>query len=316
MAGSAVAVWVTANNPSTTIAANGYNGGSATGDAPAALTTETWTVTSSATFPAASSSATPPTQFAIADVAAPTEIIWVTNMSGTTWTVIRGEEGTTPVTHAAGATFQQVITSAHLAALNPGDGTDFYGNAGSAPSWPLYGAYVYAASGSLKTLNADGLAYEVGEQRLMGTTVTTTGTTTASIPGLAAAVGPGSYFIECWIPYAGGTALQTWTFGFSTSSAPTLTAVDLSALIQNSTVTVTASYLLTTYGNVTSTTLSATMWTSPKMSATSPAEGLVHIWGTVTVSVAGTLQATVTNSTSNDNCTIPAGALMKVSPNN
>ena len=48
------------------------------------------------------------------------------------------------------------------------------------------------------------------------------------------------------------------------------------------------------------------------MSATSPAEGLVHIWGTVTVSVAGTLQATVTNSTSNDNCTIPAGALMKL----
>jgi hypothetical protein len=62
-----------ANNPSTTIATNGYNGGSATGDAPSAGTSESWTVTSSGSFPAASSSATPTTGFHIADPAAMAE---------------------------------------------------------------------------------------------------------------------------------------------------------------------------------------------------------------------------------------------------
>lgn len=315
MAGSAVAVWVTANNPSTTIAANGYNGGSATGDAPAALTTETWTVTSSATFPAASSSATPPTQFAIADQAAPTEILWVTNMSGTTWTVIRGEEGTTPVTHAAGATFQQVITSAHLAALNPGDGTDFYGNAGSAPSWPLYGTYVYAASGSLKTLNADGLAYEVGEQRVMGTSVTTTGTTVENIPGLSAAVGAGSYFVDVWFAYTDATTSQTWKVGFATSSGPTVTAVNLSCYTTAAATAVSGTFLPSNYSNYTTAALSTSMFTTAESDGTT-ATGSVHIWGTLTVSVAGTLQVTITNATTGDNATALAGSVMRLSPNN
>ena len=199
-------------------------------------------MTSSASFPAVSSSATPPTQFAIADAAASSEIIWVTNMSGTTWTVTRGAEGTTPVTHAAGATLYQAATSATLAALNPGAGV-FYGNVSPRRRSRCTGRRSMRRPGSLKSVNADGLTYQYGEQRLMGTTVTQTSATTANIPGLAAALGVGSYFIECWIPYAGATALQTSTSG-SAVHAPTLTAVDLSALIQNSTVTVTASYLL------------------------------------------------------------------------
>lgn len=86
--------------------------GSSGTTAPATGTTETWTVASSASFPAAStvSGAT----FHIADPSLPGEVIQVTNVSGTTWTVIRGAESTTPVAHATGATFKQVVTAGVL----------------------------------------------------------------------------------------------------------------------------------------------------------------------------------------------------------
>jgi hypothetical protein len=79
--------------------------------------TETWTVASSASFPAASNSATPPTQFHVADPALPSELMTVTNVSGTTWSVTRGAEGTTAVAHTAGFTVRQVVSSGALVAL-------------------------------------------------------------------------------------------------------------------------------------------------------------------------------------------------------
>lgn len=87
--------------------------------APSALTQESWAVASSTGFPAASSSATKPTLFRIVDPAASTEVIAVTNVSGTTWTVIRGYEGTTPVTHATGFTVLNVVTAGYLSAVPP-----------------------------------------------------------------------------------------------------------------------------------------------------------------------------------------------------
>ena len=80
-------------------------------DAPSGGTQETWTVASSAMFGAASTGVS---QFHVADPAAPSEMILVTNVSGTTWTVTRGAEGTTPVTHSAGFTVYQVITAGFL----------------------------------------------------------------------------------------------------------------------------------------------------------------------------------------------------------
>lgn len=79
--------------------------------APATGTTETWTVTSSASFPGATTGGN---TFHIADPALPGEVIQVTNVSGTTWTVIRGAESTTPVAHATGATFKQVVSAGWL----------------------------------------------------------------------------------------------------------------------------------------------------------------------------------------------------------
>lgn len=92
-----------ANNAATTVAS--------AASAVSAGTTESWTVASSSAFPVASSTASPATQFAVVDPAAQSEIVRVINVSGTTWTVIRGVEGTTPVSHAAGYTIAHVVTA-------------------------------------------------------------------------------------------------------------------------------------------------------------------------------------------------------------
>jgi hypothetical protein len=106
-----VPVEIYANLPQTTVASGGAT-------SPAAGTTETWTVSSSSSFPAASNSTAPPTQFQVSDPSLASEIIAVTNVAGTTWTVIRGAEGTTPVAHAAGFTVKQVVTAGDCARMN------------------------------------------------------------------------------------------------------------------------------------------------------------------------------------------------------
>lgn len=99
-----------ANLPSTTVSSGGT-------DAPAPGTTETFTVASSAGWPGASSSASPPTGFSFADTELPGEVMRCVNRSGTTWTVTRGSEGTTPVSHQAGFTIVQVTSAGDLTAL-------------------------------------------------------------------------------------------------------------------------------------------------------------------------------------------------------
>jgi hypothetical protein len=83
-------------------------------DAPVSGTVETWVVASSAMFgvPVANVS-----QFHVSDPFAPSEIIVVTNVTGTTWTVTRGSGPTTPVPHAAGFMVFQVATAGFLAGV-------------------------------------------------------------------------------------------------------------------------------------------------------------------------------------------------------
>jgi hypothetical protein len=106
-----VSVELFANNAQTTVTSGGTT-------APASGTQETWTVASSATFPAASNTTTPTTYFFVFDPAAQTEVIQVTNVSGTTWTVVRGASvngiSTTPVAHTAGFTVYQDISAQTL----------------------------------------------------------------------------------------------------------------------------------------------------------------------------------------------------------
>lgn len=98
-----------ANLPSTTVSSGGT-------DAPSGGSSESWTVASSTSFPAA---VTGVSQFHISDPSAPSEIMAVTNVSGSTWTVTRGAESTTPVTHSAGFTVKQVVTAGFLTGLSP-----------------------------------------------------------------------------------------------------------------------------------------------------------------------------------------------------
>lgn len=86
--------------------------GSSGTTSPVSGTQETWTVSSSSSFPAVTTAAG--TYFHIADPALPTELIQVTNITGTTWTVIRGAESTTPVAHTTGFTIKQVVSAGWL----------------------------------------------------------------------------------------------------------------------------------------------------------------------------------------------------------
>jgi len=96
-----MAIDVLVNNAATTVSSGGT-------DAPAAGTSESWTVASSAEFPAITTGVT---QFRIQDPALPAEIMIVTAISGTTWTVTRGAEGTAPVAHAGNFTVDAVATA-------------------------------------------------------------------------------------------------------------------------------------------------------------------------------------------------------------
>lgn len=101
-----MAIDIFANNASAIVSAGGTT-------APAAGTSEAWTLSSIVGL-AASSSAVLPTQMRIIDPAAPSELMLLTNLSGTSATVTRGVEGTTPVAHSAGFTVQAVVTRASL----------------------------------------------------------------------------------------------------------------------------------------------------------------------------------------------------------
>lgn len=149
------------NDPVTTVTSGGT-------DAPAAGTTQTWTVASSAAFPAASSAAGPPTQFHVADPLLPGEVIAVTDASGTSWIVTRGAEGTVPVAHAAGFSVEQVVTAGAFGNFVQ-DATVLSGDlSGTLPSpevtgitgvavtgTPEAGAVIYATSPSTAQWTAD-----------------------------------------------------------------------------------------------------------------------------------------------------------------
>lgn len=108
---------VFANQAQTTVTSGGTT-------APAQGTVEAWTVASSAAFPAASTGVS---QFRVCDRAAPGEVILVTIVSGVTWTVTRGAEGTTPVPHTPGFTVFQDLTAGALGAFAQLTGAAFTG---------------------------------------------------------------------------------------------------------------------------------------------------------------------------------------------
>lgn len=85
---------------------------------PASGTSEVWTSTTLTAFAAIIS---PNTECRIYDPAAPSEIIIVTNVSGSNVTVTRGAEGTATVTHAVGHTFTSILTAGGLLSFMVGN---------------------------------------------------------------------------------------------------------------------------------------------------------------------------------------------------
>jgi hypothetical protein len=190
------AVEIFADQPSTTISSGGTT-------APAAGTSESWTVASSASFPAASSGASPPSQFHVVDAltAKQSEIVAVTNVSGTTWTVTRGAEGTTPVTHNTGFTVTQVTTSGLLNALlttTNGQPWQFYPEAFGARGDGIIGTGGTGTSGTsaFSDAGASFTSADVGKVIIInqGTSGagTTNGTTQNPFCGTISAVGSGT----------------------------------------------------------------------------------------------------------------------------
>jgi hypothetical protein len=90
---------------------------------PVSGTGEVWTAASWSSMPIANPAGSPPTAFHIADPLLPSEIIAVTNSS--TGAVTRGAEGTTPVAHATGATYYQVLSAGDLGNLIQGTAASF-----------------------------------------------------------------------------------------------------------------------------------------------------------------------------------------------
>lgn len=170
-----MALEVYANVPAAQVVSGGA-------DAPAPGTVQTWIVSSSAEFQAASASAAPPTQFHVGDPDASTEMILVTNMVGTTWTVTRGDEGSTPVAHAAGFTVTQVVTKGALAQasrvdwLNPVTmfGADGTGASDSTSALnmaigavPAGGGVIYLNAGTYSVNSGSALALTVAGTKLL-----------------------------------------------------------------------------------------------------------------------------------------------------
>jgi hypothetical protein len=100
-----------ANLATTTVVSGGTT-------APTAGTVETWTVASSGSFPTLSAGQ----QFRIveADSVRQAEIILVTAISGTSWTVTRGVEGTATLAHPSGFTIVQTVTAAEFSKWEAG----------------------------------------------------------------------------------------------------------------------------------------------------------------------------------------------------
>ena len=99
-----MAIDIFANNASATVSSGGTT-------APAAGTSEAWTLASIVGLTAS----TGVTQMRLTDPAASSEIMLLTNLSGTAATVTRGAEGTAPVAHAANFIVQAVASASALA---------------------------------------------------------------------------------------------------------------------------------------------------------------------------------------------------------
>ena len=179
------------------------------------LGSEPWTVSTNpaAPFPAASTGVT---QFHVADTdpTASSEIILVTNISGSTWTVTRGAEGTTPVVHEAGFTITQVLTAGWLSGVVSGVNAVDNGGTGLVTA----AAYTLLAGGTTSTSPFQ----QVASAGTVGQVLTSNGAGT--LPSWQAATGGSTVTFPITVTEGGtgGTAATTFAVvtGGTAATAP------------------------------------------------------------------------------------------------
>lgn len=87
------------------------------------------------------------------------EIMQVTGVSGTTFTVVRGVEGTTAATHSSGATIANIVTAAGLLAA---------GATNTASSYTLSSGFTFTAASTYQNTGATLTLPETGTYLLFG----------------------------------------------------------------------------------------------------------------------------------------------------
>lgn len=221
-----------ANAASAVIATNGYNGGASTAGAPSSGTTESWTMgTGSTSFPPASNSSNPTTYFYMEDVADTThELVMVTNVSGTAFSVTRGAGGTTPVTHAAGATWVQAITPLTL--------QNFKQTPGATTSAVTVSTTTETALAVYSPLAADEIAGTSWEAVAFGSIQKLGGATTATLTwrlrwGWVSSGTPGTAIVTLVSGTGGPALLTTLAAGSSFDVNGTVTMLTTTSLVAN-----------------------------------------------------------------------------------
>lgn len=166
-------------------------------------------------------------------------------------------------------------------------GDTFTGAFGSSISW----------AATLLTVRANG---NTQTQTVLGAAVTgTTGVSAQNVTNLDLFLQPGVYSVSLQLAYTPtGTIGSTNTFAFTFSG--TSPSANLSAFITEAGGSSAAQGASAT-----------TAFTTPTHVAGS---GMLELWGTITVTVSGTLQMTFTNTTSADTVNILAGSMLIVTP--
>lgn len=184
--------------------------------------------------------------------------------------------------------------------LAGGSGVTGVNNAATTPTTTPSGGYVsYAKNGFMKFRGADGLDYNTGHTRAFLSAPFTTASASGAqtVTGLSLALGAFTYELDMWLPYTGVLALGTVTFAFTFSGTTSMTS--LTGQFE------TAAYTAPSYISTIT-----TGFTSPTLTTS---DTLFLLRGLVTVSGAGTLQLTATNTISADETSVLAGAFIKAS---
>jgi hypothetical protein len=195
-------------------------------DAPPAGTVETWTALSWTDFPAAETGVW---QFHIVDSDDESEIMLVSNISGSSASVERGAEGTTPVAHSAsGFPVYALVTAGWLNSISEGGGIELAGDLGGTDASPEVTSthLTVSANGSASgNIDLDPTATRVYE-------ITQSGNVTFNFTPAGSLASGVEYYFTLWLdPVTYTTAFSVSGLTWIGGTAPTLTPSAVNVLI-------------------------------------------------------------------------------------